>query len=131
MGKPTDITLGNRSEATGRYNFVVGDDGDVEFDDKEAHAVMTSVIEHRGSYSADKTHGSDLFTLKSLTSRTPSQAAAMALEGLQSIEADNTIAAGTKVSAQRNLDGSGLGRLDIEIDWKTPTGSSGRQKANI
>jgi phage gp46-like protein len=72
-----DITLGNRNEYSKRFNFVRGDDGDVSFDDSEAHAVMTSVVERKRSYWADATHGSELFELRNLTSRTPSQAEAV------------------------------------------------------
>lgn len=125
-----DITLGNRSEATGRYNFVLGADGDVSFDDTEAHAVMTSIIEHRGTYWADANHGSDLYLLKNLSSRTPSQAEAMTHEGLQPLEDAKTIdESGTVVAATtaRGL----VGRLDVDVSWATPAGARGRQKTRV
>ena len=128
MAKPKDISLGNQSAATGRYNFVISEtDGDVSFDDTEAHAVMTSVIEHRGTNPFDTTHGSDLHTLRNMTSRTPSQATAMALDGLQSLEADNTVVAGSTVTAKaKRVDG--VNRLDLDVTWTTPAGKRGREK---
>ena len=120
-----DITLGNRSAATGRYNFVLGDDGDVSFDDTEAHAVLTSVIEHRGTYWADARHGSDLHTLKNLTSRTPSEAEAMVLDGLQPLEDGNVIDKSKTAVAATRARGDGVGRLDIDIGWETPAGHRG------
>lgn len=125
-----DIALGNRSERTGRYNFVRGADGDVLFDDTEAHAVMTSVVEHRSSYWADANHGSELHTLKNLTTRTPSQAEAMVLDGLKPLEDANMIdAKKTEVSADV-IRGS-VGRLDIDIGWETPAGARGSGKAGL
>lgn len=125
-----DITLGNRSEATGRYNFVIGADGDVSFDDTEAHAVMTSIIEHQGSYWADANHGSKLYTLKNVSSRTPSQAEAMVHDGLQSLEDAKTIDAAATVVNATTVRGA-VGRLDIDVSWATPAGARGRQKTGI
>ena len=111
-----DITIGNRSQATGRFNFVRGEDGDVAFDETEAHAVMTSVIEKRGSYWADPEHGSDLFTLKNLTTRTPSQAEAMALEAVLPLEEANAISnVAARARAVRDT-----GRLELELAWQAP-----------
>lgn len=125
-----DITLGNRSEATGRYNFVLGADGDVSFDDTEAHAVMTSVIEHKGKYWADASHGSDLYLLKSITSKTPSQAVALTHDGLQPLEDAKMIdAASTTVNAA--VVRGAAGRVDIDIGWTTPVGARGREKTRI
>jgi phage gp46-like protein len=126
-----DIALGNRSAATGRYNFVRGDDGDVLFDSTEAHAVMTSVIEHKRFYWADSNHGSDLHTLKHLSSRTPSEAEAVVLDGLKPIEDANLIdGKQTTVTATRAR-GSSVGRLDIDIGWETPAGNKGSGKAGL
>jgi phage gp46-like protein len=111
-----DITIGNQNPLTGRFNFVMGADGDVQFDTTQAHAVMTSVIERRGSYWADPTHGSDLFTLQHLLLRTPSQAEAMALDALIPLEESNAIG---KVSAvaSNNKD---TGRLSVDLTWEAP-----------
>jgi hypothetical protein len=111
-----DITIGNRSDATGRWNFVEGADGDVSFDETEAHAVVTSILEHRKSYWADANHGSDLHTLKSLTSRTPSQAEAMVREALTQLEQQNRIVV-AKIAAKKDLN---TGRLYVNVAWTTP-----------
>lgn len=125
-----DITLGARSQATGRFNFVIGADGDVSFDDTEAHAVMTSSIEHKGSYWLDRNHGSDLFTLKSLTSRTPSQATAFVLDGLNTLVQTAVIDAPT-VSAKTTTQDNGLGQLKIDLTWSTPSGVQQQQTVGV
>lgn len=116
-----DITIGNRSEATGRFNFVRAEDGDVSFDDTEAHEVVTSVIEKRKTYWANRNHGSDLRTLRNLTSRTPSQAEQTALASLDEAIAARRI---VKVVAQATADRP-KGRLLLSLRWTTPSGSNG------
>lgn len=116
-----DITIGNRSELSGRFNFVRGEDGDVKFDDTEAHEVVTSVIEKRRSYWANRNHGSDLRTLRSLTSRTPSQAEQTALASLdRAIQAQRITRVVATARAQRSR-----GRLLLDLRWTTPGGSNG------
>jgi len=115
----TDIALGEPSADTGRFNFVRGADGDVDFDATEAHAVVTSVLEERGGYWADPSHGSDLHRLKNLTTRTPSQAEAMVREALGPLESEQLIA-GVAVSAAA---ARRRGRLGIDLNWTTPGGS--------
>jgi phage gp46-like protein len=121
-----DITLGNRNGYTQRFNFVRGDDGDVSFDDTEAHAVMTSVIERKRSYWADPSHGSELFDLRNLTSRTPSQAESMVLDALSSLEQSNAIT--NVVAVARVLS---FGQLTVDITWNTPTGLPGSATAGV
>lgn len=113
-----DLSIGNRNQYNGRFNFVRGADGDVAFDDTEAHAVISSVEEVRGSYWADATHGSGLLLLRSLTSRTPSQAEADALDALDPLERANAI---ENVSATATADRRN-GRLNLEVSWSTPSG---------
>ena len=114
-----DITLGNRSQQTGRFNFVIGEDGDVSFDGTQAHAVMTSVAERRGGWWADQNHGSDLLKFKSLTFNTPSQAEATVREALKPLEDANMIVIKSVVArARRGL----LGRLGVNVSWTTPDG---------
>ena len=114
-----DITIGNRNELSKRFNFVRGADGDVSFDDTEAHAVITSVIEHRRSYWVDPNHGSELFTLKNLSSRTPSQAEAMTIDSVAQLEADSVIVNPQATAAAVRS----LGRLTIDLSWTTPSGA--------
>ena len=114
----TDITLGNRSDATARFNFVKGADGDVSFDDTEGHAVMTSATEDKGGYWADPNHGNEAAQLKSLTSGTPSQAEAMTTDAeaplVQAGSIENLV-----VTSSRQ----GFGKLVTEISWMTPGGT--------
>lgn len=115
-----DITIGARSELTGRFNFVWTEDNDVSFDDTEAHEVVTSVIEKRRSYWADRNHGSDLRTLRSLTTRTPSQAEQTALAALDTaIQARRIVRVVAAAAAQR-----ARGRLRLDLRWSTPGGSN-------
>ena len=117
-----DISLDDRARnpATGRYGiFKDPKTGDVSFDDTEAFAVMSSALCDRGGYYFDFQHGSDLFALRSLTSRTPSQAEAMVLDAEQPIVNARIIAQPTAAATadRRN------GRLRIDLNWTTPTGS--------
>src|SRR5206468_3586114 len=91
-------------------------DGDVCFDSTEAHAVMTSALEDRGGYVFDLTHGSKIARIKSLTSRTPSQAQAAILESLAAQERSGSI---TNVSVRATALRT-TGRLIVEIGWTTP-----------
>lgn len=121
-----DITLGNRNQLTKRFNFVKGPDGDVKFDDTQAHAVMTSVMEHLRGYWADPTHGGELHTLKTRSSRTPSQAEAFTDASLQSLQQDGSISevvTNAKVSSAQ----TGISILNVTTGWKTPTGEVIRQ----
>lgn len=119
-----DITLGNRSEATGRFNFVLGATGDVSFDDTETHAVMTAAMERRGGYWANPNHGSLVFQLKSLTTSTPSQAQAMVLDALQFLERNGRITNVSVVSLVGKTS-TGGGSLGLLIKWTTPDGKPG------
>jgi phage gp46-like protein len=114
-----DITLGNQNAANGCFNFVRGADGDVQFDDTEAHAMMTSVIERKGSYWADRSHGSDLYKLRSLTSRTPSQAVAEALAATQALEDAFLV---QLVQAEAAVDKRAHNRLKLDVSWKNGSG---------
>ena len=116
-----DITIGNRSAQTNRFNFVKGQDGDVSFDDTEAHAVITSVCEKKGTYWFDSTHGSNLANLRSLTSRTPSQAEAETLDSTDSLIRDKSVATVSATAAAIRSSG----RLALEVSWTTPSGSIG------
>lgn len=122
-----DITLGERDQITGRFNFVLGDDGDVSFDNTEAHAVVTSVAERRGSYWADPNHGSELYTLANITARAPSLAEAFAKSGVQSLVNDGVIS-GVSATASVKTPGA-LNNLNIKLAWTTPGGES--QKAGV
>lgn len=119
-----DIALGNRSESTGRFNFVRAANGDVSFDETQAHAVMTNCLERRNGYWANPNHGSLIWQLQSLTSRTPSQAQAMVLDALQFLEANGAIT-NVKVQATAAKNPIGGGLLGVTVSWTTPSGKSG------
>lgn len=122
-----DITIGNQSESTGRFNFVRAADGDVSFDDTETHAVVTSVVEHEAGYWADPRHGSQLHQLRSLTSRTPSQAEAIAREALSPMEGAREI---VRVKVTATADRL-RGRLRLDLNWSTPGGTQGSTTVDV
>ena len=127
-----DITLGSRNELTGRYNFVLDETtNDISFDDTEAHAVVTSIIEAEGSWWADRRHGSKLRTLRNLTSRTPSQATAIALEALAPLEAANAIAGVRGTAPAVRAQGQLTGRLEEHTEWTTPTGEKRTERIGV
>jgi phage gp46-like protein len=120
-----DITMGSRSAKTGRFNFVRGADGDVSFDETNAHAVVTSATERRASWWADAEHGSKLRELRNIRSATPSQAEAATLQSLAGLEANNEIeGVEVKATSERSA-GQPTGRLSVDIKWTTPSGESG------
>jgi phage gp46-like protein len=113
-----DIALGPSPSQIGRFGFVRGADNDVVFDDTRAHSVMASVIEKRAGYWADPTHGSELYRLRSLTSRTPSQAEAAALDGLDSMVKDGSVQDVAAIAQSI----TSLGKLELNVAWDTPSG---------
>ncbi len=123
-----DITIGERSEATGRFNFVRGDDGDVAFDITGGHAVVTSAVEALGSWWADPQHGCEVRSIKSLTQNTPSQVEAMTVSSLKPLEdAGEIVDVVVTAEAERSA-GQRTGRLIRRIRWTTPSGQPGDQK---
>ena len=116
-----DISLGNRSRYTQRFNFVKDPvTGDVSFDETQAHAVMNSVMSQQGRYWADSQHGSKLFELKDIVAATPSQAEAAVLDGVQSLQQQNLI--NTPSAVARTDISAGIGQLYVDFNYKTPRG---------
>ncbi len=116
-----DIKLGPSRVAPGRFGFARGDDGDVSFDNTEAHAVMTSAIEELGSWWADPSHGSEAHTVRNLTGRAPSQVEAMTFASLQTLENSGVIS-DVLVAAKPSTGSNGIGRLETVIGWTAPDG---------
>lgn len=123
-----DISLPSLPNAdSNRWGFVRGADGDVQFDDTEAHAVVTSVLEDKGGYWADPKHGSELGQLKNLTSRTPSQAEAMTLDALAALEQANDIVSPTASATSPR----GANQLRDDVAWKTPNGEDHNRTVSL
>jgi phage gp46-like protein len=78
--KPREDVALVRVANTGDHNFAWDDSGDVVFDNTEQHAVMSCLVEERARWWADTegTHGSQLYTLRTLTRGRPSLAEAYA-----------------------------------------------------
>jgi len=107
-----------RDANTGGHNLSWDDSGDVVFDNTEQHAVMSCLVEERARWWADTagTHGSQLYTLRTLTRGTPSLAEAYANEGAQTL-IDQQIISGFTAEAQANIQGQ---RYIVEADWSVP-----------
>lgn len=116
-----DITLGNTSDASGRFNFVKDATGDVSFDVTQAHAVMTAAMERRGGYWAAPNQGSELSKIQSITTRTPSQSQAAVLDALTTLER-NQVITNVAVTSTVSRNKIGGGALGITISWTTPGG---------
>lgn len=125
-----DISLGERSQLTGRFNFVRDPEtGDVAFDKTEAHAVVCSALEDLEGYWADSTHGSELYKLQNLTSRTPSMAEAMVLAAEQPLEQANRV---SDVSVEaRSARSAEAAQLFIDLHWRAPDGSMQTRRAGV
>jgi phage gp46-like protein len=124
-----DITLGNQNQLTKCFNFVRDSSGDVQFDDTEAHGVVTSAMEHLGSYWADYTHGGELYKLKFATSRAPSQAEAYVVASLDPMVQDGSILTPT-VSASL-IKTNGINTLLADTRWTTPNNANQSQNLEI
>ncbi len=125
---PLDIALTNYNQQNGRYNFALDPvSGDVMFDETQAYPVMTAVMCTRYAYWAARLLGSLLFTVKNLTSRTPSQATAAINDALQALQPD-LIKPGPVVQA---VPGPGRFQLSADVWWTTPAGVRGKGKAAI
>lgn len=123
-GGPT-TTSANITDGTAHWAFVqTGTSvlGDISFDDTEAHAVVTSALEHRNGYWADPTHGGSLHSLRSLTSRTPSQAEAFVKDSLDALVQAGDISI-NNVVANANISSSGVATLQVDLTWATPDGT--------
>jgi phage gp46-like protein len=120
MARPSegdDVAL-VRDANTGGHNFAWDDSGDVVFDDTQQHAVMSCLVEERAQWWADTdgTHGSQLYTLRTLTRRTPSLAEAYANEGVQTL-LDQQLISRFSALAQSSLRSQ---RFIVEVDWSVP-----------
>ena len=112
-----DIALGNQNADNGCFNFVRGADGDVAFDETGAHGVVTSVVERKGTNVFDRSHGTNIWQMQSLTSRTPSQAEAEAIDGATSLEDAGEIQGLSATAAVGSF-----GRLNLDVSWKSGDG---------
>lgn len=118
---PKDLSLGNRSGYTQRFNFVKDPvTGDVSFDETQAHGVMNSVFSQKNRYWADKNHGSNLYLIKNVEAATPSQAEAVVLDGLLPMQQRNLIKPPT-AKARTDIS-TGLGQLYVDLNYSTPQG---------
>jgi phage gp46-like protein len=138
MALPLDLALTNYNARTCRYNFARGANGDVAFDQTQAFAVMSSCLCKRNGYWADANFGSDLDTLRNMTSRTPSQAQAMTADAVQPL-VDQKLITGVQVGAVAAASSGAIGasgnpaagnQLDVDLNWATPGGGPGGN-ANI
>lgn len=123
-----DIALTNYNQHTGRYNLALNAAGnDVAFDATLAYAVQTAAGCVKNAWWADPLLGSDLSTLKHLTSRTPQQASSMVLEALDPLVRANLILSPTVQPPQKVL--TFVNTLSIDLVWTTPGGA--QQKGSI
>lgn len=117
-----DITLANYSQKTGRYGLAQNAFGDVAMDGTQAYAVQTAVGCIKDAWWADTTLGSDLSTLKQITSRTPQQATTMVQEALDPLVKLNKISPNPTVNPPEVVLGY-ANSLSIDMEWTTPGGS--------
>jgi hypothetical protein len=123
-----DITLGEPNPMTGAFGFAWTADDDVSFDETGAHGVVTSIVEFKGTYPFDPTHGTHIYQQKSLTSRTPSQVEAEALDGTKPLEDADEI---QNVEALAEADARALGRLSLDVSWKSGTGEQQQKTIEV
>ena len=112
-----DVTL-VRNPTTGRFDLD-WDGPNPEFDDTEAHTVLSLVLECQAQWWADATgkRGSRLHLLRNDTRTTGSEIVARVEEALAPAVADGRLAE-LAVTAER----AAAGRYAFHIRWKTRTG---------
>jgi phage gp46-like protein len=112
-----DVTL-VRNPETGRFDLD-WDGPNPEFDDSEAHTVLSLVLEFQAQWWADQTgkRGSRLHLLRNDTRTTQSEIVARVQEALAPAVADGRLVDVT-VTAER----AAAGRYAFQIFWKTRSG---------
>jgi phage gp46-like protein len=127
---PTDIAV--KQSPTGKLAFSFDASADVAMDDSEEHAVICQLLEHRAPSQAagsaasedrdvgwwadtDGTHGSELHTLRSLKTTTPSRAEALAQAALDDLANEGRIV-DPRASARR---AEVSGRLTVQATYTT------------
>jgi len=124
----------------GVYDLVKGDDGNPKTTDAEQHAVLTQLLEGRGSpgvpgwawdsragSGVPNTHGSLLYLITEDTAEQRKLAAIYAVEALQPLVDEQRI---TNVQADV-LPALDAGRLDLVVNWDTPAGGAGSARIPI
>jgi phage gp46-like protein len=136
----TDIAV--VQSPTGKLALSFGQDGDVQMDSTEQHVVVCQLLEHRAPTGANVqeaaeneetgwwadeigNHGSELHTIRNITSTTPSRAEALAQGALDDLANEGRIVA-PRARARR---GEVTGRLTVEADYTTH--GSGPQTARV
>jgi phage gp46-like protein len=116
--------------ANGLQGFAFDERGDVVFDESEAHAVMSSLVEQRGKWWADPagTHGSRLRTIRTITASTQSDAEAFAREALAKLVATDRISLKRVVVSIPRTGVSG--RVEVAVYWAS-RGSSEEQMTRV
>lgn len=110
----SDLAMTSQDPATGRFNFD-WEYGSPKFDNTEAHRCLSLLVEHRPTannpgYWADETgkRGSYLYTLRNMTTATPSQAEAYAADAMQRAVDDNAIQFDRSDATARRVGRTGL-----------------------
>ncbi len=119
----SDITL-SQNPVTGKFDFSWTASNDVAFDDTEAHAVVSLLVERRGLWHADPTRqrGSNLLAARSILARTASETKADAEQALQPLVVAGRIFALPSVPlVQTAIQGA---RLLMTVTWSTPRSAS-------
>ena len=126
-----DIAIGARSSVTGRFNFVKDPiTGDVSFDETQAHALMTTVAEQKGSWWANPDHGSELYKLTNITSKTATQATAAAADAVEHRLQKPGLIGDFEVDADIDTS-TGIGILALDVTWTLPNGQQRTQRATL
>jgi phage gp46-like protein len=132
---PTDIAV--KQSPTGKLTFSFDSGADVEMASDEQHAVVCQLLEHRTPSQAgasddvgwwadtDGTNGSELHTLRTLTSTTPSRAEALSQAALDDLANEGRISS-PRASARR---AEISGRLTVQAQYTTP--GAGPQRTTV
>lgn len=137
----TDVAL-KRNARTGKYDILKAADGNPQLTESQEHAVLSVLIERRASpgrpgWILDETgtRGSLLYTRGTAVRSTPSDVQADCYQALQLlVDARKILGKDEPVDSRRLVCTARLvdaGRIDVAIDYSTPSGRRERVAFNL
>jgi len=111
-----DHTLA-RDAATGLYDFAIGPDGDLAFDEGAAYPVISCLVAKRGEWRWDAGYGTTLLQTRNSNYATASQFVAAGNQALASAKSEGYVTGGSADARRYGL------RWGLTINYQTATGS--------
>lgn len=111
-----DHTLA-RDAATGLYDFAIGPDGDLAFDEGAAYPVISCLVAKRGEWRWDAGYGTTLLQTRNSNYATASQFVAAGNQALATAKTEGYVTGGSADARRYGL------RWGLTLNYQTATGS--------